>query len=645
MKRAHSQEPSTDLSHSSKPPMTINQVVPSDSGSKVKSAAMLGLALSVSASGVLLADGEASATDLSSVEAASASLPLVPGPASLADTAKAVAAPDAAVYHTVEEGESLWKIAERHRVSLRDIETANSISEQEFLQVGQVIKVPSEETAAAPASHSVVTLARVDAPETAVTLESPAEDDEATIATVPTVTLTRTATPTEVEAEVTTATAAEFESAPVISTVSEADTLQNAGLTTQADGFQQELERQEVLANEVLASTELPQVEVTGEPNVPVITSLSPNQPQQAYQVQTGDTLESIAGGLGLSAEDLAGANGLADPNFIMAGETLALPQQVGGIAPTEAEEVESPVVAAAAAAPDTAAGSDQRLAYLQSTAERQVSSNTLLSRLRGEPEQVAVSAEPEVQAETEVVQADDPYAASLLGQVRAAQTQTVAVSPASEADSASLDGTATVALADQEAVNAEFSQRESEAARELAAAPDETLLAAAPLGPEAYVPAPPSNVGQVVSPDMPILPDADSYLPDAPDYFDGYIWPARGTLTSGYGPRWGRMHRGLDIAAPVGTPIVAAAPGVVERSGWNSGGYGNLVEIRHPDGSMTRYAHNSRLLVRPGQRVSQGEQIAEMGSTGYSTGPHLHFEVHASGGGTVNPMAYLPSR
>ena len=87
--------------------MTINQVVPSDSGSKVKSAAMLGLALSVSASGVLLADGEASATDLSSVEAASASLPLVPGPASLADTAKAVATPDAAGYHTVEEGESL----------------------------------------------------------------------------------------------------------------------------------------------------------------------------------------------------------------------------------------------------------------------------------------------------------------------------------------------------------------------------------------------------------------------------------------------------------------------------------------------------------------------------------------------------------
>mgnify|MGYP001791052850 FL=1 len=190
-----------------------------------------------------------------------------------------------------------------------------------------------------------------------------------------------------------------------------------------------------------------------------------------------------------------------------------------------------------------------------------------------------------------------------------------------------------------------EFANCSSNEARELAAAPDETLLAAAPLAPEAYIPAPRSNVGQVVSPDMPILPSSENYLPDAPDYFNGYVWPARGTFTSGYGPRWGRMHRGVDIAAPVGTPIVAAAPGVVERSGWNSGGYGNLVDIRHPDGSMTRYAHNSRLLVRPGQRVSQGEQIAEMGSTGYSTGPHLHFEIHVAGGGTVNPMAHLPSR
>jgi len=152
-------------------------------------------------------------------------------------------------------------------------------------------------------------------------------------------------------------------------------------------------------------------------------------------------------------------------------------------------------------------------------------------------------------------------------------------------------------------------------------------------------------EAGQTVSPAMPLLPGSDSFLPEAPNRFAGYIWPTHGTFTSGYGWRWGRMHRGIDVAGPVGTPIVAAANGVVVRSGWNSGGYGNMVDIRHPDGSLTRYAHNSRLLVREGQQVAQGQQIAEMGSTGRSTGPHLHFEIHLPGTGTVNPMAYLPHR
>ena len=170
-------------------------------------------------------------------------------------------------------------------------------------------------------------------------------------------------------------------------------------------------------------------------------------------------------------------------------------------------------------------------------------------------------------------------------------------------------------------------------------------MLAAAPMGADAYRPFPSVETGQTVSPGMPMLPGSDSFLPSAPNRFNGYIWPTHGTFTSGYGWRWGRMHRGIDVAGPVGTPIVAAASGVVVRSGWNSGGYGNLVDIRHPDGSLTRYAHNSRLLVREGQQINQGQQIAEMGSTGRSTGPHLHFEIHLPGTGTVNPMAHLPRR
>ncbi|NJN75654.1 MAG: peptidoglycan DD-metalloendopeptidase family protein [Synechococcaceae cyanobacterium RL_1_2] len=169
-------------------------------------------------------------------------------------------------------------------------------------------------------------------------------------------------------------------------------------------------------------------------------------------------------------------------------------------------------------------------------------------------------------------------------------------------------------------------------------------LLAAAPISTSTY------NPGIQVSPDqqipsLPGLRDAESYLPDAPAEFDGFMWPAKGTLTSGYGPRWGRMHRGIDIAAPIGTPIMAAASGEVIFSGWNSGGYGNLVKIKHANGSVSLYAHNNRLLVSKGQFVQKGQQISEMGSTGFSTGPHLHFEIHPKGSGATNPIAFLPKR
>lgn len=167
--------------------------------------------------------------------------------------------------------------------------------------------------------------------------------------------------------------------------------------------------------------------------------------------------------------------------------------------------------------------------------------------------------------------------------------------------------------------------------------------VAVAPLGPDAYDPSQ-LPIGEMVSPEVPPLAPGERYLPDS-HRMNGYTWPAQGVFTSGYGWRWGRMHRGIDIAGPIGTPIFAAAPGVVDYADWNAGGYGYLVDIRHPDGSLTRYAHNNRLLVREGQKVRQGQQIAEMGSTGYSTGPHLHFEIHPSGQGAVNPMAYLPNR
>ncbi len=147
------------------------------------------------------------------------------------------------------------------------------------------------------------------------------------------------------------------------------------------------------------------------------------------------------------------------------------------------------------------------------------------------------------------------------------------------------------------------------------------------------------------VTPQLPQL-TASAYLPDVQDYglSTGFIWPADGVFTSGYGWRWGRIHAGIDIAAPIGTPILAAASGVVEYATWNDGGYGNMIDIRHADGTITRYAHMNELYVKEGQTVSQGQTIGAMGSTGFSTGPHLHFEIRPNGGSAIDPMAFLAS-
>jgi murein DD-endopeptidase MepM/ murein hydrolase activator NlpD len=123
------------------------------------------------------------------------------------------------------------------------------------------------------------------------------------------------------------------------------------------------------------------------------------------------------------------------------------------------------------------------------------------------------------------------------------------------------------------------------------------------------------------------------------------FIWPTDGVFTSGYGWRWGRMHKGIDLANNVGTPIRAVQDGVVSFSGWDDGGYGYLVKISHADGTITVYGHNSSLLVREGDLVRQGQTISLMGSTGRSTGPHLHFEVRPGGQAAVNPLAFLPPK
>jgi murein DD-endopeptidase MepM/ murein hydrolase activator NlpD len=119
---------------------------------------------------------------------------------------------------------------------------------------------------------------------------------------------------------------------------------------------------------------------------------------------------------------------------------------------------------------------------------------------------------------------------------------------------------------------------------------------------------------------------------------------PTVGTFTSGYGPRGGAAHNGIDIANAVGTPIVAVADGVVVDAGPASG-FGQWVRVRHDDGTISTYGHVESIETTVGARVAAGQLIATMGNRGQSTGPHLHLEITTPGGGTVDPRGWLAER
>ena len=121
-----------------------------------------------------------------------------------------------------------------------------------------------------------------------------------------------------------------------------------------------------------------------------------------------------------------------------------------------------------------------------------------------------------------------------------------------------------------------------------------------------------------------------------------GFIWPVSGPINSGFGPRWGSFHTGIDIGASAGTGVAAAASGKVVLAAYSNYGYGNYIIVRHADGSETLYVHLSTIYVSLGQQVGQGEAIGAGGCTGWCTGPHLHFEVRI-GGVAVDPLPYLP--
>jgi len=427
--------------------------------------------------------------------------------------------------------------------------------------------------------------------------------------------------------------------------------------------------------------------------------------PAKVYQVKPGDTLDVIAENYGVSASELIRLNHIENPNLIQINQELKIPAAqpatlVPNLQPTTA------VAKATSVKPQVIVPGLSQPAFAHSTAKQLLFSNkpiatpttlvgTAVPSTQAVP--VLVASEPVTSAATKQVSQDNPYVEKLRGEIlklrqqyqsqREGRPLSVQVPATPAAVSIPVTAPLTSTKPEQQArpsaarvqaklrlqapsaaiaipvpppltnstasreINPEFNPNQYDQAlraeQNRAAAKrsaQQQLVAATPSNPNSYNPMIQAPIGETVTPQLPPIQGPNPYLPQSPQ-FQGYIWPTKGTLTSGFGKRWGRMHKGIDIAAPIGTPVVAAAPGVVVSSGWNSGGYGNLVEIQHPDGSLTRYAHNSRLLVRAGQVVEQGQEISEMGSTGFSTGPHCHFEVHPAGQGAVNPIAFLPRR
>jgi murein DD-endopeptidase MepM/ murein hydrolase activator NlpD len=695
------------------------------------SAAMLGIALSFGTSAPLLLEPESALAAEGSVVA------VLPAAGSTAEFSRPVFVNNqgelaATTYHTVEEGDSLWHIAEEHEADLASIKSANGIAPDEVLQVGQVLRVPavldaaavatlpgqvhrlalsnnvrgsvggdltvvfgeelpmgdssqadelitsvaqleaeaseaaSYELGAAALSEGVVPLSQADGSLVTGLPDGEAMPEKTTVAALP------VSMPlADVEASALDAAPLEAAAIPaagvapetVVTTVPGDDVapgveLQGGGevlpLETAGAWQDQGTELEPGVVSPQLETDKSLTIAALGDtPAVPEadVNNSVPGFNHRVYQVKAGDTFWNIASRHGLSLDELLSHNAGQRPETLAVGDRINIPADVvpvGGQAPaTVARSGQLPQD------PSREVAIQDHLARIRAAANREVDQEVLKARILAvrrsleEPASVPTGADNplEYHGQTRAQAPADPLTRATLTRPAASQGLPVATASSTRADwsvtDAANDGDAMEIAALTDSPGAVSTPAAPATAPEVA----ENLMAVAPMSPEVYRTSPQLPVGEVVTPGMPILPGSGEFLPDAPNRVNGYIWPAQGTLTSGYGWRWGRMHQGIDIAGPVGTPIMAAAPGVVVRSGWNSGGYGNLVDIRHSDGSLTRYAHNSRLLVREGQQVRQGEQIAEMGSTGYSTGPHLHFEVHLPNAGTVNPMAHLPGR
>jgi murein DD-endopeptidase MepM/ murein hydrolase activator NlpD len=663
LKRAHLRRVKSVESSPSQVERSVEQYEVSNGVRRKKrtSAAMIGLALSMGASSLLIPRQNEGAKAAEPTPTDTATISMVPA---------APAAPAAQVVeHVVTKGQTIWKLAQQYQVSVDAIAAANSFKANEVIKIGQVVRIPTASEAQVDSSKAPQLVASADlnrlpvaanqATATAVDTKIDTAERNASLDRLRQQqeklrqSLAELKTKDQAAKADETAEPALISARPPAYQARSSEPAQSSTVlpADSSSSHSDWLRTNQALTQPSTATTSLAQVPSpaptapTAKPSArPSVQQIASNAGAEmvSYQVGIGDTVAIIARAHNISPSTLVQANRISDPNFIFVGQILRVPA---------AQAPANPAPRARQSAPAPQA---TRLSVVPSTVT------------------TAPSAQPAWGGVSPSASGRDPHVENLLSEIKvmrerhraaAAPAPTTVNVPAPEAvrPSSSLPTLSVSTQFNPGGLNpVEAPQQRSARAQSQTAVPirvpaaesrPESVrptqqVAAAPAGSESYAPLLQPVTGRTVSPDLPPLQGEENFLPEGAPSFNGYIWPSKGLLTSGYGWRWGRMHAGIDIAADVGTPVMAAADGVIEYSDWNSGGYGNLVEIRHADGSLTRYAHLNRSMVQVGQKVKQGEQIAEMGSTGYSTGPHLHFEVHAaSDGGSVDPIAYLPQQ
>ncbi|MBM0741971.1 peptidoglycan DD-metalloendopeptidase family protein [Phormidium sp. CLA17] len=639
------------------------------------SAAMIGLAISMGAYSLPISsqgDGAVAAEPIQNepvTSASSASFEAATLSPNSEVVESSISRSDRKVSHTVQEGQTLWDVARFYTTDANSVASANGLSVNAVLRVGQVLIIPTDtrlaqalDASASPNSPSYYGPISNQIQESEPQADSADSDD---LKNKQHKALENLKQKTQsLQSGLAVLSSKKYKAVP-----------QSAQQVPQTEQQVQvvstlpvERESDKALTPQPLVSSDTrQQVAFRAPVNTQLPTSPAQTNRASSYQIVPGDTLVAIARIHSISVKQLAEANRISDPNQIFVNQTLIIPpsQSAAGERSDYKGLIASiPVTSTVATASYTSLPSSTATFAPSPSASVQVAIASLSGKSQvqttSESESRLVRYNHVENLRQEIDQLRQRYQTQTPRPQAAPQLETkVAAYPVATG------GGYAAGLSDR--VNSEFSGDRSatlrtqlqemrsrvrvDSSNEVKASSQQPMrvqnqrqvVAVAPVGSESYDPLLQSKIGQAVSPELPSLGTSESYLPGSGERSEGFVWPTKGVLTSGFGWRWGRMHKGVDIAGPTGTPVVAAAEGTVVTAGWNSGGYGYLVEIQHPDGSLTLYAHNSRVLVQVGQQVAQGQQVSEMGSTGYSTGPHLHFEIHSSGKGAVNPMAYLP--